>query len=67
MEKCLDGVRYQFPRGTSKLEKSGNYDRVFKLYSAVRERPRIKDYLASDRRQAYGDGIYRYYPELDVE
>jgi glutathione S-transferase len=38
---------------------------VFKLYDAVKERPNIKDYLASDRRRPYSDGIYRYYPELE--
>lgn len=47
-------------------EKSGQYDGVFKLYEAVKERPNIKDYLASERRQKYGNGIYRYYAELDL-
>lgn len=48
-----------------KLETSGAYDRVFALHAAVAARPNIKAYLASDRRQAYGIGIYRHYPELD--
>jgi glutathione S-transferase len=47
-------------------EKSGKYNQVFKLYEAVKDRPRIKDYLKSERRQKYSMGIYRYYPELDV-
>ncbi|MBH1945661.1 hypothetical protein I5L01_15715 [Erythrobacter sp. YJ-T3-07] len=47
-------------------EKSGSYERVFKLYEAVQDRPRIKEYLASNRRQEYSMGIYRYYEELDV-
>jgi glutathione S-transferase len=47
-------------------EKSGKYEKVFKLYEAVKDRPRIKEYLASDRRFKYDQGIYRYYPELDV-
>jgi glutathione S-transferase len=51
----------------ARLKKSGKYDGVFKLYDAVKERPRIKDYLASGRRQAYSMGIYRHYPELDEE
>jgi glutathione S-transferase len=32
----------------------------------VAKRPRIKAYLASDRRLAFNaDGIFRHYPELD--
>jgi glutathione S-transferase len=50
-----------------KLEKSGKYNRVFNLYAAVKDRPRIKDYLASERRQKYSTGVYRHYPELDEE
>jgi glutathione S-transferase len=50
-----------------KLQKSGNYDGVFKLYDAVKARPNIKAYLESDRRNAYSHGIYRHYAELDEE
>lgn len=56
-----------FPKAVAKYEKSGHYSGVFKLYEAVKERPRIKEYLASDRRQKYSMGIYRYYKELDIE
>jgi len=49
----------------AKLEKSTKYDAVFKLCEAVKSRPKIEEYLNSDRRQAYGMGIYRHYPELD--
>ena len=51
----------------ARLEKSGEYSKVFALYEAVKERPKIKEYLASDRRQKYSSGIYRHYPELDEE
>ncbi|KAM3529062.1 hypothetical protein NHJ13051_002076 [Beauveria bassiana] len=47
------------------LKSSGKYDGVFKLYEAVKERPNIKSYLASDRRAKYADGLYRHYPELE--
>lgn len=47
------------------MEKTNKYDRVFKLHEAVKERPSIKKYLASDRRQAFSQGLYRNYPELD--
>ncbi|KAI1453142.1 hypothetical protein F4805DRAFT_470292 [Annulohypoxylon moriforme] len=52
-------------KAVAAAEKSGKYAHVFKLYSAVKERPRIKDYLASKRRQDYSMGIYRYYEDLD--
>ncbi|KAB5576140.1 hypothetical protein GE09DRAFT_1169866 [Coniochaeta sp. 2T2.1] len=64
---CLNGVKFMFPKAVSKYEKSGDYSGVFKLYEAVEERPRIKEYLASNRRQKYSLGIYRYYEELDIE
>ena len=35
-------------------------DRVAKL-------DKIKAYVASGRRQKFGDGLFRAYPELDVE
>lgn len=50
-----------------RAESSGKYDLVFALYHAVRDRPRIKSYLESERRHEYGNGIYRYYPELDLD
>lgn len=55
-----------FPKALNKVQDSGDYDRVFALYDAVKERPNIKAYLASDRRQKYSMGIYRQYPELDL-
>lgn len=64
--KTLDGVKFAFPKATSAAQASGKYARVFQLYDAVKERPKIKEYLASDRRQAYSQGIYRHYPELDL-
>lgn len=63
--QCLDGVKYAFPDTMAKLQKAGKYDRVFQLYAAVKERPRVKAYLESDRRKKYSMGIYRHYPELD--
>ncbi|KAF2168608.1 hypothetical protein M409DRAFT_21354 [Zasmidium cellare ATCC 36951] len=65
--QCLSGTRHQFPKAIQRAEDSGNYDLVFKLYNAVQDRPRIKAYLESNRRQKYGNGIYRHYPELDVD
>lgn len=60
-------MKYAFPKATTKIQDSGNYNGVFALYEAIKERPRIKAYLASERRQSYGLGIYRHYPELDSD
>lgn len=65
--QCLDGLKFAFPNALKRLEASGEYKGLFGLYDAVKERPKIKEYLASERRQKYGDGIYRQYPELDEE
>ncbi|KAH6689649.1 glutathione transferase [Plectosphaerella plurivora] len=65
--QCLDGVKHAFPKALKTLEDSGDYSGVFKLYEAVRERPKIKAYLESDRRQKYSLGIYRCYAELDEQ
>ncbi|KAI1386907.1 glutathione S-transferase protein-like protein [Hypoxylon trugodes] len=64
--QCIDGVLYAFPRAMKAAKESGKYNRVFELYGAVKARPRIAGYLASERRQEYTIGIYRYYKELDV-
>jgi glutathione S-transferase len=63
--QCISGVSHAFPNAMSRFQKEGEYKDVFKLYEAVKERPNIKAYLASDKRQEYGMGIYRHYPELD--
>ncbi|KAK3325140.1 glutathione S-transferase [Apodospora peruviana] len=65
--QCLDGIKFMFRKAVKKLEKDGNYSKVFALHEAVKQRPNIKDYLESDRRQQYSNGIYRYYEELDIE
>ncbi|POR34276.1 Glutathione S-transferase [Tolypocladium paradoxum] len=65
--QCIDGTQYAFPKAVGRLRESGKYGSVFKLYDAVKERPNVKEYLGSDRRSAYADGIWRHYPELDQE
>lgn len=61
----LDGTTFAFPNTVARLKESGKYNRVFRLYDAVKEQPNIKAYLASDRRAKYSDGIWRHYSELD--
>ncbi|KAI1371755.1 hypothetical protein F4677DRAFT_456962 [Hypoxylon crocopeplum] len=63
--QCVDGTKWAFRKAIAAAEKSGKYTHVFKLCDAVKERPRIQEYLTSKRRQEYSMGIYRYYDELD--
>lgn len=65
--QCLDGVKHAFPKAMKRCEEGGEYKGVFGLYERVKGRERIKKYLESERRQGYGLGIYRFYPELDEE
>ncbi|KAG4413990.1 hypothetical protein IFR04_012857 [Cadophora malorum] len=65
--QCVDGIKEAFPNAMKRIENEGKFSKVFALHKRVEERPNIKDYLASNRRQAYGMGIYRHYPELDEE
>ncbi|KAF2651178.1 glutathione S-transferase [Lophiostoma macrostomum CBS 122681] len=63
---CLDGTLFAFPKAMEHAEKSGKYNHVFKHWENVKARPNIAAYLASDKRQKYDWGIYRYYPDNDV-
>jgi glutathione S-transferase len=63
--QCLNGVSYAFPKCIQKTKDSGKYSKVWALYDRVEGHEKIKAYLASERRQKYGMGIYRQYPELD--
>ncbi|TVY49279.1 Glutathione S-transferase [Lachnellula occidentalis] len=51
--QCLDGVKFAFPNAMARIEKEGKFGKVFELYRAVQERPKIKAYLASEKRQKY--------------
>jgi glutathione S-transferase len=65
--QCVDGLKFMFRKAMAKAEREGKYAKVFGLYEAVKQRPKIKAYLDSSRRQQYSEGIYRYYEELDIE
>lgn len=60
----IDGLRYGFPKAMKReLKKT---PRVVALHRSTAERPRIKKYLASERRIPFNEhGIFRNYPELD--
>jgi glutathione S-transferase len=62
--QLVEGLRYAFPRATKKFPTS--YPALCALTEAVRERPNVARYLASNRRIPFNEsGIFRHYPELD--
>lgn len=62
--QVVTGLRYAFPASTVKWEKK--HPRVAGLRARVAARPRIRAYLASERRIPFNEmGIFRRYPELD--
>jgi glutathione S-transferase len=62
----MTGVLHVFPRRMKRVEESGEYDLVFKLYHRIQNEPKIAEYMKSNRRQQFGlFGIFRHYPELD--
>ena len=61
----MEGLSYAFPKATGRVLEDS--PQVAALRDAVRERPRIAAYLASDRRIPFNEqGIFRRYPELDA-
>ncbi|CAN7462172.1 glutathione S-transferase [Rhizobium sp. LjRoot30] len=60
----VEGLRYAFPKAMTAAEK--DIPLLIALHDAVRQRPKIKAYLGSERRLAFSEaGIFRHYPELD--
>ncbi len=61
---AVEGLKYAFPRAMAKALPDA--PKLVALSERIVARPRIRDYLASDRRQDFNeDGIFRHYPELD--
>jgi glutathione S-transferase len=62
--QVIEGLDYAFPRGFALASEAT--PGILALRERVRSRPRIADYLASDRRVPFNqEGIFRRYPELD--
>lgn len=60
----VEGLEYAFPKAFARYRKK--YKLILRLQKLVAARPRIKEYLKSDRRQNFStNGIFRHYPELD--
>ncbi len=63
--QIVDGMRYAFPKRMKRFEKK--IPGLVALHDRVAKRPRIKAYLASERRIPFSQwGIYRYFKELDA-
>jgi glutathione S-transferase len=63
--QIVAGLRYAFPKHMKSFERK--IPGLVGLHDRVAIRPKIKAYLASDRRVAFNeDGIFRHYKELDV-
>jgi glutathione S-transferase len=61
----IEGLRYAFPKHMKRFERK--IPGLVALHDRVAQRPRIKAYLASDRRIPFSQwGVYRYYKELDA-
>lgn len=62
--QTLQGLLFAFPKTTEKVLNS--HSNLKRLMERVEGRANIKEYLASERHQAFNQtGIYRRYPELD--
>lgn len=63
--QVVEGLNYAFPRATAAV--LAELPRVTALRQAVAQRPRVRAYLASDRRVPFNEfDIFRHYPELDA-
>src|SRR5581483_10207569 len=62
--QMVEGLRYAFPKAMQRLERK--CPKVVSVHDRLAERPRIKTYLASQRRIPFNEwGIFRHYKELD--
>ncbi|CDU24034.1 uncharacterized protein SPSC_02663 [Sporisorium scitamineum] len=63
--QVVDGLQFAFPRCMQKLKQGGKYNHVFQLHDQIKQE--LKEYLESDRRLPYSNGVFRHYPELDQD
>ena len=64
--QVVQGLSYAFPKAMARNR--GRIPRLLALSERVASRPRLAAYLASKRRLPFNEqGIFRHYPELDLE
>jgi glutathione S-transferase len=59
----IQGLSHAFPKRMATVAR--DTPKVLALHDAVKALPELRDYLTSDRRIPFSDGIFRHYPELD--
>lgn len=62
--QLVDGLTYAFPKRMKALQ--GDWPKLAALHERVATLPEMQHYFGSERRQPYGNGIFRHYPELDA-
>ncbi len=62
--QLVEGLRFAFPRRMAGVIR--DCPKLLALHAAVAGLPELADYLGSERRLPFGDGIFRHYPELDA-
>lgn len=62
--QVLDGCFFAFPN-EMKARKKDFPGLLQGFYENVKEENGLKEYLASERRLPYSEGVFRHYPELD--
>ncbi|KAG8923188.1 hypothetical protein FRC02_011296 [Tulasnella sp. 418] len=67
MFQLLEGLEFAFPKRMGKLREEKKYSAIWEFKERVAKEESIAKYLASDRRRAFGMGLFRHYPELDGE
>lgn len=66
MFQLLSGLEYAYPNAFDRVR--DDIPGLLALRAAVAVRPKIKAYLASERRLPFNEhGIFRHYPELDLD
>ncbi|HMJ13827.1 MAG TPA: glutathione S-transferase [Polyangiaceae bacterium] len=64
--QIVEGLCYAFPKAMA--ARLPTHAKIARAREAVRTRPRLAAYLASERRIAFNEhGLFRHYPELDVD
>jgi glutathione S-transferase len=62
--QVLNGLQFAFPKELEARNKE--FPTLFEtFYPSVKKQNGLKEYLASDRRMPYSEGVFRHYPELD--
>jgi len=65
MFQLIEGLSYAFPNAMARMKR--DIRGLLALRDRVADRPRIAEYLASERRIPFNEeGIFRHYPELDA-